>query len=73
MIFSLEYQLQKARNSYCHDQIAGTHARFVRKEDDGYIWRCIRTVAMLAENMCYDVNKANSGYFSREEDILAIV
>ena len=66
-----EYQAQKARDVYCKGRVSGTYARFVRISNEGYAWRCIDPVAMLPENMCYNIPLADTTYHSWEADILA--
>ena len=74
-----EYRVQALRDQWCKNNITPkfkffTYARFVRNrvnEDTGYKWRCVSPMAMLDENMCYNISKDSGDYYSRN-DILGI-
>jgi hypothetical protein len=68
----LEYRVQALRDKWCKDNIdvafnTSTYARFVRSQNKDYMWRCITPLAMLDENMCYDISKNSEAYYTREE------
>ncbi|XP_028408477.1 neuronal pentraxin-2-like [Dendronephthya gigantea] len=72
-----EYRVQILRNEWCGNNVheAFTYARFIRsKEMDGYTWRCVTPAAMLDENMCYDITKNSTLYYTRnkKEELLGI-
>ncbi len=61
--------MQALRDKWCKENIdvASTYARFVRNQNNGYKWRCITPLAMLDENMCYNISKNSEAYYTREE------
>ncbi|XP_028408476.1 uncharacterized protein LOC114531033 [Dendronephthya gigantea] len=65
-----EYRVQILRNEWCGNDVheAFTYARFIRgKYTDGYTWRCVTPAAMLDENMCYDITKKSTSYYTRDK------
>jgi hypothetical protein len=72
-----EYRVQALRDQWCKDNItaAFTYARFVRNrvnQDTGYKWRCVSPMAMLDENMCYNISKGSGDYYSSNDILLGI-
>jgi hypothetical protein len=59
--------VQALRDQWCKNNItaAFTYARFVRNQLAGYKWRCITPMAMLDENMCYNISKGSRDYYTR--------
>ncbi|XP_028408473.1 uncharacterized protein LOC114531032 isoform X2 [Dendronephthya gigantea] len=72
-----EYRVQILRDEWCGNNVheAFTYARFIRsKNTDGYMWRCVTPAAMLDENMCYDITKNSTLYYTRnkKEELLGM-
>ena len=63
----LEYRVQALRDKWCKEKYVSTYARFVRNKESRYTWRCITPLAMLDENMCYDISKNSKDYYTKEE------
>ncbi|XP_028409788.1 uncharacterized protein LOC114532472 [Dendronephthya gigantea] len=68
-----EFRVQKLRDEWCIKNYNRRNARFVRIKSGGYKWRCMSSVALLPENMCYDIDGASPSYNTRDPQLLAIV
>ena len=70
----LEYRVQALRDKWCKENIdvafnTSIYARFVRNKKSRYTWTCITPLAMLDENMCYNISKNSGAYYTKDIEL----